>query len=96
MTGPTKRPAVRPRRLAPIPQWRRAWRLASVQAAAVLAAVSMLQTDVLPVMSDVVPPSAGPWLSLAFAVLIAVLRLVAQPAALTPPASTESAHQEDS
>lgn len=75
------------RRLAPIPQWRRCWRLASVQAAAALAAVSMLQTDVLPLLREVVPAGAGPWISLAFAALIVVLRLVAQPAALDPSAA---------
>lgn len=77
-------------RLTPIAQWRRGWRLASVQAAAALAAVSMLQTDVLPLLREVVPPAAGPWISLAFAALIVVLRLVSQPKALDPDASGQS------
>lgn len=68
-----------------IPQWRRAWRLSTVWAAAALAALSILQAEVLPQLQAVVPPSVWPWVTLGFALAIALLRIVAQPQALTPP-----------
>ncbi|UDF33774.1 UNVERIFIED_ORG: hypothetical protein LHJ69_14250 [Shinella sp. XGS7] len=73
-----------------IPQWRRCWRLSSVQAAALLAALSLLQADALPFVQALVPAHVWPWVTAAFGIAIAVLRLIAQPTALQPPAQAEA------
>lgn len=67
-----------------IPQWRRAWRLSSVWMAALLAVLSMLQTDVLPLLQGLLPPAWWPYVTLGFALAIGLLRIVAQPGALDP------------
>lgn len=63
-----------------IPNWRRAWRLTSVQAAALLAVLSALQADVLPMLHGVVPVSIWPWVTAGFGAAIVLLRVLAQPA----------------
>lgn len=63
-----------------IPDWRKAWRFTSVRAAALLALLSMAQTDVLPLLQNLVPVRAWPWITLGFAVAIVILRVLAQPA----------------
>ena len=73
-----------PPRLQPIAGWRRAWRLASVQAAAALALLGLLQAEVLPLLQFAIPPRAWPWVSAGFGIAIVLLRLVAQPGALAP------------
>lgn len=67
-----------------IPEWRRAWRLSTVWAAALLGALSMVQAEVLPQLQALVPPQRWPWVTLGFALAIVVLRIVAQPKALDP------------
>ncbi len=62
-----------------IPNWRQAWRFMSVQATALLALLSMLQADVLPFLQPVIDPRHWPWVSGGLALLIGVLRLIAQP-----------------
>lgn len=82
------------RRFAPrlIPEWRRAWRLSTIWAAGLLAFLSLLQAEVLPNLQALVPPQLWPWVTLGFAAAIALLRVVAQPAALQPaPADQGSA-----
>ena len=73
-----------------IPDWRQAWRFNSIQAAALLAVLSMLQADVLPQVQPLFPPAWWPWISGALALAIGLLRLRPQPelhadAAPTPP-----------
>lgn len=72
-------------KVKPIDGWQRAWRLDSVRAAGLLALVSVLQLEVLPLFEAQIPADWWPYISAAFAVVIALLRLRAQPDALTPP-----------
>ncbi len=62
-----------------IPEWRTAWRFNSVQAATALAILSFLQAQVLPHYEAAVPPHLWPWITGTFAMVIALLRLRAQP-----------------
>lgn len=62
-----------------ITEWRKAWRFSSVQAALVLAALSMAQADLLPYVQPLVPAKYWPFVSLGMAVAIMVFRLLAQP-----------------
>lgn len=62
-----------------IPDWKRAWRFASVQAAVLLALLSGLQAEVLPLVQPLFPAPVWPWVSGALALAVVVLRLVAQP-----------------
>lgn len=61
-----------------IPDWKLAWRFASVQAAVVLALLSGLQAEVLPLVAPLFPDRAWPWVSGGLALAIVLLRLVAQ------------------
>lgn len=63
-----------------IPDARLAWRFGSVQAAMLLALLSGLQAEVLPLVSPLFPAHVWPWVSGALALAIVLLRLVAQPA----------------
>ena len=63
-----------------IPDWRLAWRFVSVQAALLLAFLSMAQSDVLPLLSPLFPVQVWPWVSGGFALVIVLLRLWVQPA----------------
>lgn len=67
-----------------IPDWKRAWRYLSVQAALVLTALSFLQAEILPLFQFAVPPKWWPWVTAGFGASIAVLRVVAQPGAAAP------------
>lgn len=69
----------------PIPDWRLAWRFASVQSAVLLALLSGLQAEVLPLVSPLFPAHVWPWVSGALALAVVLLRLVAQPGLHTPP-----------
>jgi low affinity Fe/Cu permease len=62
-----------------IPEIRQAWKMASIWAAVALAALSMVQADVLPLLQPLVPQNWWPYISLAFAVLIVVCRVLLQP-----------------
>lgn len=62
-----------------IPEWREAWRFTSVQAAAVLTLLSMLQAEVLPLIQFAVPPHLWPYVTASFGVAIVMLRLQLQP-----------------
>ncbi len=59
---------------------RLAWRFGSVQAAALLALLSALQAEVLPLVGPIFAPTVWPWVSGGLALAIVLLRLVAQPA----------------
>lgn len=61
-----------------IPDWRLAWRFLSVQAAVVLALLSGLQAEVLPLAQPLIPPQYWPWVSGGLALVIVLLRLVKQ------------------
>lgn len=70
-----------------IPDWRRAWRWFSVQAAAGLAVLSFLQAQVLPLYQFAIPPKLWPWVTAGFGTAIVLLRVVAQS---EPPAAEVS------
>lgn len=63
-----------------IPDWPLAWRFSSVQAAILLAILSAVQAEVLPMVQPVIPEAHWPLVSGAMALAIIVLRLRAQPA----------------
>ena len=61
-----------------IPDWKLAWRFLSVQAAVLLALLSGLQAEVLPLLSPLFPEHVWPWVSGGLALSVVVLRLVSQ------------------
>ena len=63
-----------------IPEARLAWRFGSVQGALVLAFLSAVQAEVLPLVAPLFAPEVWPWVSGVLALAIVVLRLAAQPA----------------
>lgn len=65
-------------KLSLIPDWRQAWRFASVWAATALAVLSFLQAQVLPLYQFAVPPHVWPWVTAGFGTAIVVLRVIAQ------------------
>jgi hypothetical protein len=75
-----------------IGNWTRAYRLDTVQAAAALAVLSAIQLEVLPLLEPLLPAAYWPWASLAFAVVILLLRLRAQPGVLDGGAPTPDKH----
>jgi len=72
-------PKVKPPFPKLVDDWRNWWRFHSVRAAAALAALSMVQANVLPQIEPIVSPKYWPWVTAAFAIAIVVLRLLAQP-----------------
>ena len=81
-------------RLHLIAGWRRAWRLTSVQAAALLTLVSVLvalRNELLPLFQFAIPEEWWPWVTGIWGGLIVVLRVIAQPGVLAPmPGEDES------
>lgn len=81
-------------KLSLIPEWRSAWRMASVVASSLLALLSAIQADVLPLVAPVFSAEHWPYVSGGFALAIIVLRLVFQqglhPAAPQEPAANET------
>lgn len=67
-----------------IPDWRLAWRFLSVQAAVLLALLSAVQAEVLPLLSPLFPDHLWPWVSGSLALAVVLLRLVVQPALEVP------------
>lgn len=61
-----------------IPEWRDCWRMSSWLTAVLLALLSMVQADVLPLVQPLVAPERWPWVSGGLALAIVVLRLVQQ------------------
>lgn len=72
-----------------IPDWRLAWRFMSVQAALLLTLLSGIQADVLPIVRPLFPDHSWPWISGGLAMLVVVLRLLAQPGLELPRAQLE-------
>lgn len=72
-----------------IPDWRRAWRFLSVQAAVLLALLSVLQAEVLPLFEFAVPPERWPWVTAGFGTAIVLLRLLAQSLPDEPPQAAQ-------
>lgn len=62
-----------------IPDARRSWRFTSVQATALLALVSSIQTELFPVLEPLFTPEQWRYVLPAWTVLIFVLRHIAQP-----------------
>lgn len=73
-----------------IPDWKRAWRFASVQAAVLLALLSFLQAQILPLFQFAFDPKVWPWVTAGFGSAIAVLRVWQQS---TPPSPQAPAPQ---
>lgn len=69
-----------------IPDWRRAWRYASVLGAMALTVLSVLQATVLPLWQFAIPADMWPWVSAGLGTAIALLRVVAQPGLHDAPA----------
>ncbi len=63
-----------------IPNWLSAWRFGSVQAALLLAALSAVQADVLPLVQPLFPEQVWPYVSGGIALAVVLLRVLAQPA----------------
>lgn len=61
-----------------IPDWALAYRFMSVQAAVLLALLSGIQGEVLPIIKPLFPDEKWPWISGLLALGIVVLRLIAQ------------------
>lgn len=76
-----------------IPDWKRAWRFASVQAAVLLALLSFVQAQILPLFQFAVPPDVWPWVTAGFGSAIAVLRVWQQSVPTTT--ATEPPPDED-
>lgn len=61
-----------------IPDWKLAWRFMSVQAAVLLALLSGIQGEVLPLVAPLFPADQWPYISGGIALAIVLLRLVSQ------------------
>ncbi|MGS5089051.1 DUF7940 domain-containing protein [Hydrogenophaga sp. A37] len=61
-----------------IPDWKLAWRFLSVQAAVLLALLSAVQGEVLPLVAPLFPERYWPYVSGGIALAIVVLRVVSQ------------------
>lgn len=72
-----------------IPDWRLAWRFLSVQAAMLLALLSGIQAEVLPLVAPLFPDSKWPIVSGGLALLVVLLRLLAQDGLATARAELE-------
>lgn len=62
-----------------IPDARHAWRFGSVQAALLLALLSGIQADALPLLQPIFGPEVWPYISGGLALAVVVLRLTQQP-----------------
>lgn len=65
--------------------WQRAWRLTSVQAAALLTVIStlmILRNELLPMFAFAIPAKYYPWITGIWGAIIIVLRIIAQPGVL--------------
>ncbi len=59
-----------------IPEWRTSWKFSSVRVAALLALLSALQTDALPLLQPLVEPETWNWIVAGLGLLIILLRNV--------------------
>lgn len=57
-----------------IPEWRTSWKFSSVRVAALLALLSALQTDALPLLQPLVSPATWNWIVAGVGLLIIVFR----------------------
>lgn len=62
-----------------IPEWREAHKLDTVRLATLLAILSLLQAEVLPLLQSEFSPRTYAWVSVAISVAIGLLRLRPQP-----------------
>jgi hypothetical protein len=62
-----------------INDWSLSWKFLSVQAAALLVFLSVIQADVLPVIQPLFSPEVWSWVTGFIAVLIVIARVIAQP-----------------
>lgn len=67
-----------------IPEWREALKLDTVRVAAALTFLSVLQTEVLPLIEFAVPPALWPYITGVVGIAIAALRMRPQPALRNP------------
>ncbi len=68
--------------------WTRGWRLTSVQVAAALVMLQLLQEQVLPLVGFAIPPAWMPYVNAGLGLAIIGARFVAQPGALKPAGQT--------
>lgn len=61
-----------------IPDWKLAWRFLSVQASVLLALLSGIQAEVLPLVSPLFPAEQWPYISGGIALAIVLARLISQ------------------
>lgn len=61
-----------------IPDWKLAWKFLSVQASVLLALLSGIQAEVLPLVSPLFPADKWPYISGGIALSIVVFRLISQ------------------
>jgi len=72
-----------------ISNWRDSWRMSSVQAAALLALLNVINAEILPLLHFTIPPSWMNWLNALLGIAIIVLRLVLQPPLAVGPEKRE-------
>lgn len=78
-----KRPAL-------IDGWQRGYRLKTIRACALLATLSLIEAQLLPLLQIDFPSRVWPYVSLGFAAWIAYVRLLAQPGALQDGSAPDS------
>jgi ABC-type uncharacterized transport system YnjBCD permease subunit len=71
-----------------IPEWRQAWRMDTVRAAAALTFLSFIQAEVLPLIEFAVPVQSWPYITGGFGLVILLLRMRVQPEVHAPKASS--------
>ncbi len=81
-------------RIRPIPEWRQCLHFDSVRVALLLALLSAIQADVLPLVAPLFPPHAWPWVTGGVALAIVLLRLRQQqlPGRPAAPGSPHDTH----
>ena len=62
-----------------IKQWKTSWKLTSVQAAAMLAILNIVNLEILPLFNFAIPAQTMSWINALLGVSIIVLRLIVQP-----------------
>ena len=81
--------------IKPIAGWRRSLRLNTMQACIALAVLSLAQAELLPLLQADFPSRAWAYVTTGFALVIAVLRLRAQPGVLEPTPPPTPAEKEE-
>ena len=67
-----------------IKQWKQSWKLTSVQAAALLMLLNIINVELLPLFHFAIPSNIMSWLNAILGASTIILRLIVQPS-MTPP-----------